>query len=89
MLVLSTVVIYMSTGTYVAALIWNRVQANQLVSRAMDGLFSPSYDGPHEMAVFEDAMRKQFSMAVFGLEINVSGHNRFGQETEYDPETHP
>ena len=89
MLVLSTVAIYMSTGTYVAALIWNRVQANQLVSRAMDGLFSPSYDGPHEMAVFEDSMRKQFSMAVFGLEINVSGHNRFGQETEYDPETHP
>ncbi|KAM5536531.1 hypothetical protein V8D89_009808 [Ganoderma adspersum] len=60
----------MSTGTYVTALIWNRVQANQLVSRAMDGLFSPSYDGPHEMAVFEDAMRKQFSMAVLGLEIN-------------------
>ncbi|PIL28294.1 hypothetical protein GSI_09582 [Ganoderma sinense ZZ0214-1] len=60
----------MSTGIYVAALIWNRWEANHLVSGAMDGLFSPSYDGRREMAAFDGGMRKQFSMAVFGLEIN-------------------
>ena len=71
-LVLSNILIYTSAATYVAALVWNRTQANRLVSGAMDGLFSPSYDGLHEMAVFEDGMRKQFSMAVFALEVNVS-----------------
>ncbi len=72
-LIFSTILIYLSTVTYLAALVWNRVQANHLVSGAMDGLFSPSYDGPHEMAVFEDAIRKQFVMSLFGIEVNVSG----------------
>ncbi|KAM5536539.1 hypothetical protein V8D89_009816, partial [Ganoderma adspersum] len=69
-LVFSTVLLYLSNGTYVAALIWNRTQANRLVLGAMDGLFSPSHDGAHEMGVFEDGMRKQRSMAVFALQIN-------------------
>ena len=70
-LVFSTVLLYLSNGAYVAALIWNRTQANRLVLGAMDGLFSPAYDGAHEMGAFEDGMRKQCSMAVFALQINV------------------
>ena len=71
-LVLSNVIIYVSTGIHVAAIVWNRLEAKQLVSGAMNGLFSPSYDGRHEMDVFEDGMRKQLAMAVFSLAINVS-----------------
>ncbi len=70
-LVLSTVLLYMTTGTYVAALLWNRWRAYRLVLGATNGGFSPLYDGYQEMAVFEDAVRKQSWMAVIALEVNV------------------
>ncbi len=70
-LILSTVVLYTSTGTYIAALVWNRSQANHLVLGATSGLSSVSYDGHQEMAAFEDTVRKQSWMAVIALVLNV------------------
>ena len=70
-LVLSTVLLYLSTGTYIAALIWNRSQANRLVLGATDGLYSASYDGQQGIAAFEDALRGQSWMAVIALESRV------------------
>ena len=79
-LVLSTVGFYMSTGTYIAALVWQRSQVHRLVSGATNGLFSLSYDGEREMAVFGDLMRKQSWMAVISLEMSVSLRNSSRRE---------
>ena len=71
MLVLGTLLLYLSTGTYVAALMWNRWQGHYLVLGATNRGFSPSYDGYREMAVYEEAVRKQSWIAVIALEVNV------------------
>ena len=70
-LVLSTILLYASTGTYIAALVWNRSQANRLVVGATDGLYSASYDGRRDTAAFEDALWGQSWMAVIALESSV------------------
>ncbi|KAM5536546.1 hypothetical protein V8D89_009823 [Ganoderma adspersum] len=70
MLILSTVLLYMSTGTSLIALMWNRSQANDLVLGAAGGLFSPSYDGLQEMAGFKAAVWKQSWMTAITLVWN-------------------
>ena len=86
-LVLSTILLYLSNITYIAALIWNRTQENHLISGALDGLFSSSYDAPREMAVFEDGMRKQSPMAILALEVNVR-HDRVSRNTRTRAPSH-
>lgn len=89
MLVLGTLLLYLSTGTYVAALMWNRWQAHYLVLGATNRGFSPSYDGYREMAVYEEAVRKQTWMVVIALEVNVRVIPAAACEWgEYFPVTH-
>ena len=71
MLILSTVLLYMSTGTSLIALMWNRSQANNLVLGAASGLFSPSYDGLQGMVAFKAAVWKQSWMTAITLVWNV------------------
>ena len=70
-LILTTIILYVSTATYVAALMWNRSQAHHLVLGATNRGLSPSYDGYQDIAAFEDAVRKQSWMAAVALEVNV------------------
>ena len=70
-LILTTIILYASTATYVAALMWNRSQAHHLVLGATNRGLSPSYDGYQDIAAFEDAVRKQSWMAAVALEVNV------------------
>ncbi|KAM5536551.1 hypothetical protein V8D89_009828 [Ganoderma adspersum] len=69
-LVLSTILLYLSTSTYLAALIWNRSQANYLVLGATTDLFSPVYDGKQEISAFEDTVWKQSWMTVTAVVAN-------------------
>ena len=71
MLILSTILLYLSTGTSLIALMWNRSQANNLVLGAASGLFSPSYDGLQEMEAFKAAVWKQSWMTAITLVWNV------------------
>ena len=70
-LLLSTVLLYLFAGTYLGTLVWNRTLANRVVSGAMEGLFSPSYDGRGEMAAFEEVARKQSWVAVIAFDAIV------------------
>ena len=70
-LLLSTVLLYLFTGTYIGTFAWNRTLANRVVSGAMDSLFSPSYDGSGEMAAFEEAVRKQSWVAAIAFDAIV------------------
>ncbi len=45
---------------------------NWLISKAVDGLSSPSFDGHDEIAAFEHAIRKQSLMITVALGTNVS-----------------
>ena len=72
MLLLSTVLLYMSTGTYTAALIWNSSAWNHVVVKATDSFFSQSFDGPREIARFQDLVRRQSWMLTVSTVINVS-----------------
>ncbi|PIL28302.1 hypothetical protein GSI_09591 [Ganoderma sinense ZZ0214-1] len=74
-LILSTGLLYLSTGTYVAALMWNRSQAKNLVLGATKGLFSASYSDhwQQDIAAFEDAVWKQSWMTATALVLNPSG----------------
>ncbi|KAI1781844.1 hypothetical protein LXA43DRAFT_907514, partial [Ganoderma leucocontextum] len=69
-LLLSTVLLYVSTGVYMAALIWNASTWNHVVVRATDSFFSPSYDGPEEIAEFQGAVRTQSWMLTVSTVIN-------------------
>ncbi|KAM5536549.1 hypothetical protein V8D89_009826 [Ganoderma adspersum] len=62
----------MSTGTYVAALVWNRSQVNRLVPGVTNQLLSTSYDsdGFPEITAYEDVVRKQSWMAVISVMLN-------------------
>ena len=64
--------LYASTATYVAALIWCWSSANILNLEAVNGLSSPSYDGQKEIAAFESASHKQSWMITITLAVNVS-----------------
>lgn len=72
MLLLGIVLLYASTATYMAALIWWWSSANTLNSEAVSGLSSPSYDGQDEVAAFERASYKQSWMMTIALAVNVS-----------------
>ena len=76
-LIFSTIAFYVSTGIYIAAVIWNQSQVHHLVSGAMGGLFSQSYDGRREISMFGDLVRKQSWMAVIALEASVSPRRIF------------
>ncbi|KAM5541164.1 hypothetical protein V8D89_005093 [Ganoderma adspersum] len=69
-LLLSTVLLYVSTGTYMAALIWNSSTWNHVVVKSTDSLFSPSYDGQREIAEFQDIVRRQSWMMTVSTVIN-------------------
>ncbi|KAI1789963.1 hypothetical protein LXA43DRAFT_1150839 [Ganoderma leucocontextum] len=53
-----------------AALIWNASTWNHVVVRATDSFFSPSYDGPEEIAEFQGAVRTQSWMLTVSTVIN-------------------
>ncbi|KAM5538776.1 hypothetical protein V8D89_007498 [Ganoderma adspersum] len=67
---LSTTLLYISTGTYIAALAWNQSSAVSLVGRAVDGLYSPSYDGPEEISAFQEVVRRQSWMETTATATN-------------------
>ncbi|PIL36321.1 hypothetical protein GSI_00009 [Ganoderma sinense ZZ0214-1] len=69
-LLLSTILLYLSTATYMAALIWNQSSSDRLVTRATNGLFSPSYDGRGDVAVFQDVVSRQSWMLTVVTIIN-------------------
>ncbi|PIL34894.1 hypothetical protein GSI_02681 [Ganoderma sinense ZZ0214-1] len=69
-LLLSTVLLYLSTGTNMAALIWNSSTWNHVAMKATDGFFSASYDGQQEITEFQDAVRKQSWMMTVSTVIN-------------------
>ena len=71
-LLLCTILLYGSTVTYMAALIWAWSSRARLISKAADGLSSASYDGQGATAAFEDAIHKQSWMMTFALGANVS-----------------
>ncbi|PIL30644.1 hypothetical protein GSI_07346 [Ganoderma sinense ZZ0214-1] len=69
-LILGTVVLYVSTAIYMAAFIWAWSNAHRLVSRANQGLFSPTYDGRGDLAAFNHALRQQSWMMTVALGVN-------------------
>lgn len=71
-LLLSTILLYVSTATYMAALIWAWSEGSHLISKAADGLFSSTYSGQDEVAAFEHALHKQSWMMTIALAVNVS-----------------
>ena len=72
-LLLGTVLLYMSTASYMAALIWSWKNRNYFVQRANDGLFrvSPLYDGAVDAAALKHAVRQQSWLLTFALGTNV------------------
>ncbi|PIL36320.1 hypothetical protein GSI_00008 [Ganoderma sinense ZZ0214-1] len=67
---LGTLILYLSTGTYMAALVWNQSSSNRIVTRATSGLFSPSYDGRAGIATFQDAVLAQSWMLTIAAVLN-------------------
>ncbi|KAM5542712.1 hypothetical protein V8D89_003673 [Ganoderma adspersum] len=66
----STVLLYLSTATYMGALIWAWSSGNRLISGATDGLFSPTYDG-RDMAAFIHRVHQQSWMMTITLAVNI------------------
>ncbi|PIL30641.1 hypothetical protein GSI_07343 [Ganoderma sinense ZZ0214-1] len=67
---LSIVLLYLSTATYMGALIWEGSSGSQLTSGATVGLFSPTYDG-QEMAAFIHSVHQQSWMMTITLAVNI------------------
>lgn len=59
-----------------AAFVWNRASVSRIVSEAMDGLFSSTYDRT-SLAVYSQAVLKQSWMATIALGANVSAHHDY------------
>ncbi|KAI1783405.1 hypothetical protein LXA43DRAFT_1132551, partial [Ganoderma leucocontextum] len=70
-LLLGTVLLYVSTATYMAALIWAWSNGNNLIAKAKDGLFSPSYDARDDIAAFEHAIQQQSWMLTIAAGVNL------------------
>ena len=71
-LLLCTTLLYGSTVTYMAALIWAWSEGDRLISKAVGGLFSSFYDGRDDMAIYKKALHKQSWMMTITLAVNVS-----------------
>ena len=71
-LLLSIVLLYTSTATYMAAFIWAWSDRNHLILKAVDGLSSTSYDGRDAIAALEHAIHRQSLMITLALGGNVS-----------------
>ena len=78
-LLLGTVLLYMSTTTYMVALIWSWKNRNYFVERANDGLFrvSPLYDGAADSAALKYAIHQQSWMVTIALGLNVRDYSLF------------
>lgn len=70
-LLVGTVLLYLSTTIYMAALVWAWSEENHLISKAVDGLFSSTYSRRDEIATFEHALHKQSWMMTVALAVNV------------------
>ena len=70
-LLISTILLYMLTAMYMAALVWSLSSTSQLISRASAGIFSPSYDGRQETSTFKQVVHKQSWMLMYALGMNV------------------
>ncbi|KAM5537709.1 hypothetical protein V8D89_008622 [Ganoderma adspersum] len=73
---LSTLLLYISTATYMAALVWNQSSSTRWAARAADGLFefspSGSYDAREEVAAFQDVVFRQSWMVTIATVINFA-----------------
>ncbi|KAM5540743.1 hypothetical protein V8D89_005576 [Ganoderma adspersum] len=71
-LLLGTILLYMTTATYMAALIWFWKNRNYFVERANDGLFSPFFDGEADSAALKRAVRQQSWLLTVALGGNFA-----------------
>ena len=71
-LVLVNALLYVSTASYMAAIIWMWSNGNHFMSKTMDGLSSPSYDGRYDVAAFQHALQQQSWMLTIAIAIIVS-----------------
>ncbi|PIL30648.1 hypothetical protein GSI_07350 [Ganoderma sinense ZZ0214-1] len=67
-LLLSTLLLYMSTITYMAGLIWWWSNRSYFVTKAFDGLFSPIFD--ISVSAWLDAINQQDWMLTIALGVN-------------------
>ena len=70
-LLFSTVLLYLSTTTYMAALVWSWSIRSSSISKAFAGLYSPSYNGV-DVNIVLHAMNQQSWMLTIAFGLNVS-----------------
>ncbi|KAM5538005.1 hypothetical protein V8D89_008202 [Ganoderma adspersum] len=64
-LLLSTLLLYVSTATYMATILWV-----WSMSRAADGLLSTSYNGRNDLATYERALQQQSWILTIVMSLN-------------------